>query len=133
MNLSLIALKLGEADEALVLVNKAIDLNSSYLKAILHRATIHNVKELFDEAVRDYEVNYTIQFQLLCISEGNNVDLIFSWIFLGCPEAWPQEREHLPQVYSGRQNRCQTSEEEGLLQNSWSWQAGYWWWSEEGL
>ncbi len=61
MNLSLIALKLGEADEALVLVNKAIDLNSSYLKAILHRAQIHNVKELFDEAVRDYEVSHPIQ------------------------------------------------------------------------
>jgi len=56
MNLSLIAFKLGETDEALTLVNRAVELNGSYLKALLHRAQVHKAKEMFDEAVRDFEV-----------------------------------------------------------------------------
>jgi len=55
MNLSLIAFKLGETDEALTLVNRAVELNGSYLKALLHRAQVHKAKEMFDEAVRDFE------------------------------------------------------------------------------
>jgi len=55
LNLSLIALKLGEVDEGLTLVNRAVELNPSYLKALLHRAQLHKTKEMFNEAVSDYE------------------------------------------------------------------------------
>jgi len=36
--------------------NKAIVLNSTYLKAIIHRAKLHQLKELYEDSVRDYEV-----------------------------------------------------------------------------
>lgn len=56
LNLSLIAFKLGEMDNALTCVNEALDLNPSYLKALLHRAQVHKAKDMYDEAVRDFEV-----------------------------------------------------------------------------
>jgi len=55
MNLSLISLRMSLEDDALEYVNKALELNPSYLKAHIHRATVHTAKEKFDEAVRDYE------------------------------------------------------------------------------
>jgi len=67
MNLSLIALKLGEVDEALSLVNRALELNSHYLKALLHRAQVHKTKEMFDEAVRDFEVINLLPVQSVCL------------------------------------------------------------------
>jgi len=42
-------------DDALRFVSKAVDINPSYYKAFVHRATIHNAKELYEEAARDLE------------------------------------------------------------------------------
>jgi len=55
-NLSLIAHKSGNLDESMLHCNKAIVLNSTYLKAIIHRAKLHQLKELYEDSVRDYEV-----------------------------------------------------------------------------
>lgn len=53
--MALIFNKLNKLDESIASCTKAIDLNSSYLKAILHRARLYCQKEMYDDAVHDYE------------------------------------------------------------------------------
>jgi Tfp pilus assembly protein PilF len=48
-------------DDALNYAGKAININPSYYKAYVHRAAVHGAKEMYDEAVRDYEVSFSIQ------------------------------------------------------------------------
>jgi len=63
-NLALIAQKKGDLDESLNSCKLAIELNPSYLKAVLHQAKIHTQKEMFEEAVRDYEAALKIDPKL---------------------------------------------------------------------
>lgn len=56
-NLSLIFFKLRMYDESLQYVTKAVDINPSYYKAVVHRAAIFNAKEMYEEAARDFEVS----------------------------------------------------------------------------
>lgn len=65
-NLALIAGK-SSSELSLTFVNKALSLNPKYVKALLHRATIHTEQEKFEEAVRDYEVRAII-FLTFCAS-----------------------------------------------------------------
>jgi len=54
-NIALITLKQNKLDESLAACSKAIELNSKYLKAIIHRAKVYVQKEMYDDAVHDYE------------------------------------------------------------------------------
>lgn len=54
-NLALIAQKLNQLDESLDACGKAIELNSGYLKAYIHRARVYVAKEMYDDAVHDFE------------------------------------------------------------------------------
>lgn len=59
-NLSLIYNQQRMYDDALQYANRAIEINTAYYKAYMHRARINNAKELYEEAVRDFEViSYT--------------------------------------------------------------------------
>ena len=55
-NLALVTNK-NDTNTSLTYVNKAISLNPSYVKAILHRANIYMSQEKFDEALKDFEVS----------------------------------------------------------------------------
>jgi len=54
-NLSLIFNKQRMYEDALQYASKAININQSYYKAFVHRASIYNSKEMYEEAGRDFE------------------------------------------------------------------------------
>lgn len=49
-------------EDALQYATKAININPGYYKAFVHRASVYNSKEMFEEAGRDYEVSRFLVF-----------------------------------------------------------------------
>jgi len=55
--LSLLGHKQKNYAEAVSRATKAIEIDSNYMKAYCQRASAYAAQEMYDEAVRDYEVN----------------------------------------------------------------------------
>ncbi|KAI1293545.1 DnaJ -like protein subfamily C member 7 [Halotydeus destructor] len=58
LNRAIVHNKLGKQHSALEDCNKAIELDSNYIKAYLKRARLHMDLEMFEESVRDYDLVY---------------------------------------------------------------------------